>query len=142
MVLIDTTIWSLALRRAKRKLSTTEQRLVAAWVELVKTGAATLIGPIRQEILSGVRHQRDFDKLRRRLSAFRHVEILPIDYDQAASYYNACRVGGVVGTAIDLLICAVAARCDTSIFTTDGDFQCLARFAPIKLYALPSSASG
>ena len=133
-VLVDTSIWSLVLRRRQRDLNAYECRLVEEWVSLVKTGCAMLIGPIRQEVLSGIRYPEDFAALRRRLSAFGYLEIVPGDYDRAASFFNACRAKGVVGTPIDLLICAVAARSDVAIFSTDSDFQRYARHLPIRLH--------
>ncbi len=135
MVLVDTTIWSLALRRRPRNLNPDEQRLVEEWTLLVRTGRAALIGPVRQEVLSGIRRVSDFAALRQRLSAFRHVEILPADYDQAASFFNTCRSRGIVGTSIDMLICATAARLNIPIFTTDPDFSRYARLLPIRRYA-------
>jgi hypothetical protein len=48
VILIDTPIWSLALRRRKRDLSHDEWGDVAEWERLVRAGTASLIGPIRQ----------------------------------------------------------------------------------------------
>ncbi len=52
MVLVDTSVWSLALRRKPEHLSPREQLLVAEWSELVREGRVQMIGPIRQELLS------------------------------------------------------------------------------------------
>ena len=60
-VLVDTTIWSLALRRRLRDLSDDEARLVARWAELIQSGQAILIGLVRQEILSGIRDRVAFE---------------------------------------------------------------------------------
>ncbi len=127
IVLVDTTIWSLALRRRPGVLGSGERLLVEEWVRLVRSGEAVLIGPIRQEILSGIRSQRSFDAIQESLGDFRYVEILATDYDQAACFFNRCRSHGIAGTAVDLLICAVAHRVDIPVFTTDGDFR---RYAP------------
>lgn len=133
-VLVDTTIWSLALRRRTRDLNHRERLLVQEWASLVEAGQVLLIGPIRQEILSGIRRESEFLAVRTRLSAFGCIEILPEDYDQAAAFFNACRGKGFAGTAIDLLICAVAARADAPIFTTDEDFVRYAELLPIRLH--------
>jgi len=127
IVLVDTTIWSLALRRRRRTLSAGERLLVDEWKRLVRSGEAVLIGPIRQEILSGIRDEESFASIRESLGDFRYLEIVPFDYDQAARFFNVCRTQGISGTAIDLLICAVAHRHDVPIFTTDLDFS---RYAP------------
>ena len=133
-VLVDTTIWSLALRRRTHDLNRRERLLVEEWAELVKAGQVLLIGPIRQEILSGIRRESDFLAVRTRLSAFGCIEIVPEDYDQAAAFFNTCRGRGVSGTPIDLLICAVASRVDAAIFTADDDFARYADILPIRLH--------
>ena len=133
-VLVDTTVWSLALRRRRGDLAAGEKRLVREWGRLVEGGEALLVGPVRQEILSGIRQDSDFEAVRRELSAFSYVPILPHDYDQAAAFFNTCRAKGVTGTAVDLLICAVASRLKVPIFTTDTDFKGYAKHLPIRLH--------
>ncbi len=137
IVLIDTTIWSLALRRRSQNLNDREQLLVEEWIRRVRSGEATLIGPIRQEVLSGIRSPDAFVAIQERLGDFRYLEIIPPDYDQAARFFNLCRARGITGTAIDLLICAVAHRFDVPIFTTDGDFQHYATHVGIRLHRPP-----
>lgn len=134
-VLIDTTIWSLALRRRPEKLSSFEQDLVAEWGNLARSGRAVLIGPIRQEVLSGIREEKVFAALQARLSEFRSLEVLPGDYDQAAGFFNVCRSRGITGTPIDMIICALAFRHDLPIFTTDPDFPQYSRHVPIRLHS-------
>lgn len=131
-VLVDTTIWSLALRRRERKPS--EQRLVGALAELIQNYAALLIGPIRQEVLSGVANPKQFRVIQEYLRAFEDEPILTSDYEAAANMYNACRAKGVQGSHVDFLICAVSVRCSVPIFTTDKDFKRYARHVGIKLY--------
>lgn len=134
IVLVDTTIWSLALRRRRRTLNELEQLLVLEWTRLVQSGEAVLIGPIRQEILSGIREEKSFESIRESLGDFRYLEIHPDDYDQAARFFNRCRTHGITGTAIDLLLCAVAHRFETPIFTTDPDFGYYAPHTGIRLH--------
>lgn len=111
------------------------------WTRLVRSGEAVLVGPIRQEILSGIRDERSFTAIQEILGDFRYLEIQPFDYDQAARFFNVCRARGVSGTAIDLLVCAVAHRFDVAIFTTDTDFQRYASHLEIRLHeSLPRSS--
>jgi predicted nucleic acid-binding protein len=138
MVLVDTSIWSLALRRRREQLNTRERQLLEELTGLIRAGLAALTGPVRQEILSGVREPNTFDRLRRRLDAFVYLHILSVDYDQAAAFSNKCRASGVTGTPTDLLLCAVAHRVGIALFTTDSDFEHLARMLPIRLHALPA----
>jgi hypothetical protein len=69
-VLVDTTIWSLALKRRPGSRNAEEGRLVKAWEELVRDGRIVLLGLIRQEILSGIADGRQFARLRDALTAF------------------------------------------------------------------------
>ena len=133
-VLIDTTVWSLALRRRRENLSDAQRRVVEEWRRLVLDGRAGIVGPIRQEVLSGVRAPEIFDRLRHHLAGFDCIEIGIDDYDQAARFYNTLRAGGVAGSAVDLLICAVASRVSVPIFTTDHDFLRYAAQLPIRLH--------
>jgi len=123
------------LRRTPHDLSAAEQDLVDEWAGLVRSGQAVLAGPIRQEVLSGVKREADFEALRQRLFAFALLPIQLGDYDSAASFFNTCRAHGIVGTTVDMLLCAIAARTRSSIFTADQDFPRYARHLPIHLHA-------
>ena len=136
IVLVDTTIWSLALRRRPKDLSEQEQALVVEWTRLVRSGHAVLMGPSRQEILSGLREPTTFDALREILGDFRYLEVLPTDYDEAARLFNRCRSQGIAGTSVDLLICAVALRLEVPVFTTDKDFEHYSRALGVALHSL------
>ena len=58
-VLVDTSVWSLALRRSARSLSAAEQRLTALLRELINEGRAAMVGPVRQEILRNQSEMED-----------------------------------------------------------------------------------
>ncbi len=139
MVLVDTSVWSLALRRDPRDLNPEQERVVTEWLGLVRDGWARLIGPIRQEILSGVRHRPQFAALEGRLSAFPDAPVEAVDYVEAARLFNLCRESGVTGTLVDLLICAVACRAGWSIFSIDNDFKRYAKLLPIRLHRYRTS---
>ncbi len=129
-VLVDTSVWSLALRRAKRLGDAVPRDLA----ELVDEGRVAIIGPIRQELLSGIKERVQFDRLRQHLLAFPDLVLESSDYEQAADFCNKCRTRGIQGSNTDFLICAVAARRDMSIFTTDGDFRHFSKALPVTLY--------
>ena len=135
MILVDTPIWSLALRRRPHDLKAAEARHVREWERLVRAGAAQLIGPVRQELLSGVRDDRAWERLRAALRPFPDVPITTDDYERAAQFFNRCRAKGIVGSAIDLLICAVSAGYGAPIYTTDADFRRYAAVLRLKLHA-------
>ena len=131
-VLVDTSIWSLALRRAEhiRNSEVPELR------RLITAHLVEIIGPIRQEVLSGVRDQPQFDRLEDNLAAFSDVTLLSEDYVTAAKFFNLCRSKGVQGSNTDFLICAVAVRHDFTVFTTDRDFFLFAKYLPITIHEI------
>lgn len=136
IVLVDTPVWSLALRRKSTDLNARERILTGAMAELIREGRAQLMGVIRQELLSGIRDEERFQKLRNYLSAFDEPDLAILDYEEAARMHNLCRARGIAGSAIDFLVCAVAQRRDWHIFTTDHDFERYARVIGLKLYAV------
>lgn len=134
MALVDTSIWSMALRRSRQRLAPTESRHVTLLEELILEGRARLLGVVRQELLSGVRHPEQFARLREHLRAFPDVVLDREDYERAAEMNNTCRAQGVSGSAIDFLICAVAVGRGWAIHTSDRDFERCGRYLPITLY--------
>jgi predicted nucleic acid-binding protein len=134
MVLVDTSVWSLALRRKQTDLSPGEQGLKTALQELVQDGRAQIVGPVRQELLSGIRAEDSFRKVRDALRAFEEPQLQMQDYEEAARINNMCRSRGIAGSAIDSLICAVAHLRGWEIFTTDRDFARYNKVLALKLY--------
>ncbi|MEN9469967.1 MAG: hypothetical protein RL630_1700 [Verrucomicrobiota bacterium] len=128
-VLVDTGVWSLALRRTDGYLHPETEELL----RLVMAHVAEIIGPVRQEILSAVRDRPHFARLENHLDAFPDVPLLSEDFVTAAKFFNLCRPQGIQGSNIDFLLCAVAVRCDLAIFKTDGDFRHFAKCLPIAL---------
>ena len=135
MILVDTPIWSLALRRRPHDLNPGEERHVREWERLVRAGDAHLVGPIRQELLSGVRETQAWERLRAALRPFPDLPISTDHYERAAQFFNRCRTKGISGSAIDLLICAVSAAYGAPIYTTDQDFRRYAGVLKLKLHA-------
>jgi predicted nucleic acid-binding protein len=135
MVLVDTPIWSLALRRREAALNANERVLTARFAEFIQDGRARILGPIRQEVLSGIRDEFQFKRLREYLRAFEEPALEISDYEEAASMNNRCRARGISGSAVDFLICAAAHRRNWEIFTTDSDFSHYAGVLSIKVLA-------
>jgi predicted nucleic acid-binding protein len=131
-VLVDTPIWSLALRRRHDVRNTPAREELTA---LIEDGRVAMIGPIRQELLSGLKDRAQFERVSAHLRAFSDTEILTSDYEEAASFYNLCRARGIQGSNTDFLICAIAARNEFSIYTTDRDFHHFATVVPLALHA-------
>ena len=134
-VLVDTSVWSLALRRPSGTTVTAEQQAtVQALRDLVLDGRAVLIGAIRQELLSGIKTQTQFDTLKTRLMAFDDIALTLQDYEVAAQSFNTCRANGVQGSNTDFLICAVAINHQLPVFTLDRDFEMYRRWLDFEVY--------
>ncbi len=128
-VIVDTSIWSLAFRR-KKKQSSSEVKFLGSLIDNQKV---CIIGPIRQEILSGIKVSKQFIQLKDNLGSFDDFPIITKDYELAAEYFNICRNKGIQGSNTDFLICAVSYRNRFPIFTTDKDFEKFSKHIPIAL---------
>ena len=122
----------------------------SAWIEFLrKTGSETNIemrnvltrrhhicDVVTMEILSGARDDANAQTLKRLLSRATVIETKPIDYQNAASIYRACRqVGITVRTQIDCLIAAIAIRTGTPILHQDSDFNAIAQITKLKMHS-------
>jgi predicted nucleic acid-binding protein len=127
-LLVDTCVWSLALRRKNGlSLSPDEQRLKAQLVQAIQDGRVAMLGLLRQEILSGIKEKAQFDRVKAALDPYLDEPINTADHEYAARAYNECRNQGVEPGTVDILICAVAVRRGWEVLSSDGDLnRCLA----------------
>ncbi len=135
-MLIDTSVWSLALRRQHEVISPREGKLTKQLRTLIDEDRVLMIGPIRQELLSGIRSAAQFDRLSEGLRSFPDAPLETADYETAAAMGNECRAAGTATSAIDLLICAAAFRRQAQLLTTDRDFERYAEILPLKLFPI------
>jgi predicted nucleic acid-binding protein len=133
-ILVDTSVWSLAMRRKKENLNPNEQALVTELAELIREGRVRIIGLIRQELLSGIKTIEQYEKLRLYLRAFRDERIETADHEEAAKAGNRCRTKGIVVSIVDILLCTIATQRKWAIFTTDPDFRNYARALPFSMH--------
>jgi predicted nucleic acid-binding protein len=131
MVIVDTSVWSLALRRKQPSAVA----VTAEFARLIDLGEALIAGPIRQELLSGITTQTQFKLLRERLEAFPDIPVHTADYERAAACFNQCRTQGIQGSNTDFLICALALRLDLPVFSLDQDFARYAHVLKVRLHA-------
>ena len=117
MVLVDTPIWSLSLRRRAVDLSELEQQLTHNLYRLIRYRQVTLLGPIRQEVLSRIREEAQFRRIREHLRDFSNVAVDERDYEEAAWASTLCRGVRIAASLVDMLMCAVAMRYGWEIFT-------------------------
>jgi len=130
-IIVDTCVWSLALRHngtGKQSIHVTELE------NLIFDHRVQLIGPVQQELLSGIRQEAQFEKLQKSLRSFPNLPITTADYVLAAKFFNLCRSKSVQGSNTDFLICALAVQNSVPIYTTDRDFEYFVKHLPITLH--------
>ena len=130
MVLIDTSVLSLILRRDNSNKHTKE------FISLLTKNRAFIIGPIKQELLSGISDEKQYNLLKDKLKAIPEIIITNEDYEKAASFFNICRKKGIQGSHIDFLICAVAHHNNMAIYSLDQDFAHFQKCLDIRLYSV------
>ena len=122
-VVIDTSVWSLYVRRKRRQLRPDQRGQVEEVRLLIREGRALMPGPIRQELLSGIHDDVAFERIRLLSEGIPDLPLERDDYVEAARLSNRCRDKGVSGAPIDILICAVCLRRDLPVFSADADFD-------------------
>ena len=127
-VLVDTCIWSDVLRH-----KSPDTYLAIKLQELIRNARVAIIGPIRQELLSGISQARQFNGLKDTLAYFEDLPLNTEHYEKAAEYCNICRRKGISGSTVDFLICAVAVMENLTIFTVDKDFENYKQYLPLRL---------
>ena len=125
IVLVDTSVWSLALRAPAK-----EPKIVAKLRKHVQGGRVVLLGVIVQELLQGFRDDRDVTRVATQLEAFPLVQLSRDDHVAAATLHRACAKRGVTASTIDCHIASAAIRHRCSLLTNDDDFTRIARVAP------------
>jgi predicted nucleic acid-binding protein len=128
---VDTSVWSLALRR-DLPASNPEVRVLVRAIESGETLLTT--GLVLQELLQGFSGPRSRDQILDRFSA---VPLLAPDRDdhiRAAELRNRCRRNGVQIGTIDALLAQLCIRHDLTMLTTDGDFRRMAAHSALKVW--------
>jgi predicted nucleic acid-binding protein len=133
IMLVDTCVWFLALRRSAGNLNVQEAHAVESLKHAILDGNARMAGVVRQELLSGVREKSQFESLRTATRAFEDVALTITDYEDAAACDNLCRLAGISGGTTDFLLCAIAIRRQWAILTVDKDFSNYAKKLPLRL---------
>jgi len=132
-ILIDTSIWSLALRRQSGVVNPESVMLRT----LIEQGEDIhLLGIILQEVLQGIKNPKDFHILKDYLDAFPLIELTREDYIKAAELKNRLIKKGKQISTIDALIASASISNSCYLFTTDKDFEHIAQHSSLKLFRM------
>jgi predicted nucleic acid-binding protein len=127
MSLIDTSAWIEYLRKTGSRTNIEVRRTLNI--------DAQICDVIRMEILAGARDQQHVTQLEKLLARATTIKTEPVDYDNAAAIYRACRKLGVtIRAQIDCLIAAIAIRTNTKIIHHDSDFDAIAQVTKLKIH--------
>ncbi|MBI2898533.1 MAG: PIN domain-containing protein [Deltaproteobacteria bacterium] len=129
-VIVDTSVWSLALRRDDPP-GCREVELLRKLID--GRDVVCLTGTILQETLQGFRSDERFKRLVRALAPFPLVRLARADYVFAAEIRSVCRSGGIQVGTMDAQIAAAAIRHECSLLTTDRDFHRIGTRFPLDL---------
>jgi predicted nucleic acid-binding protein len=128
---VDTSVWSLALRRDAPGGSAEVKALALA---LERGDPIVTTGLVLQELLQGFSGPKSRELILERFSALPLLAPDRDDHIAAAELRNTCRRNGLQIGTIDALLAQLCIRYTLTLLTTDQDFIGLARLAPIKLW--------
>ena len=136
-VIVDTSVWSLLLRRDRKVLNAEELEVVELLQKLIESGLAQIVGLVRQELLTGVKSHKQFELLQDKLTAFDDLRLELDDFVEAARVTNLCIAAGLKFNkrmSVDLLLCASAMRRQWPVFSADRDFVTYQKVLNFELY--------
>lgn len=129
---IDTSVWSLALRRDAPAQAAPVQALVRA-IEAGETLLTT--GLVLQELLQGFAGPRARTQILDRFSAIPLLVPDRDDHVQAAELRNTCRRAGIQVGTVDALLAQLCIRHGLTMLTADNDFRHMASHCALKLWS-------
>ena len=142
MIVVDTSVWSLALRRRRgpRGLAAPEPHGAALLRRLIQAGEPVAVtGAVVQELLSGLRHEEQVQRLNTVLEPFPTLLATRETHVLAASLSNACRRGGVACSSVDAIIAALTLEQSGLLLTADQDFGRIAEHCDLRVQLVPGA---
>jgi predicted nucleic acid-binding protein len=127
-ILVDTSVWSLALRRDGEASG---PEVLALKDALVGDEVVVTTGLVLQELLQGFSGPKAHAQIIQRFSALPLIKPDWVDHVAAAEVRNTCRRAGVQMGTIDALLAQLCVRHDLTLLTTDKDFVHAAEHCPI-----------
>ena len=127
---VDTSVWSLALRRDSPQNSREVKLLHRA---LSEGNAIFTTGLVLQELLQGFLGAKASSQIIERFAALAFVIPDRVDHIQAAEIRNCCRRKGIQIGTIDALLAQLCLRHELELLTTDNDFKYISKVYPLRL---------
>ena len=134
---VDTSVWSLALRRDSSGDAPEPRRLQEA---LASREAVYTTGIVLQELLQGFRGPTARDAIVERFAPLPMIVPDRDDHVAAADLRDTCQRHGVRLGTVDALLARLCLHHDLELLTTDGDFHHAARHTPLRIWWPPATA--
>ena len=128
---VDTSVWSLALRR-DRESPAPQVRVLHDALEHGDTVVTT--GLVLQELLQGFSGPRARKEIIDRFSALPLLLPERKDHIDAAELRNACRRAGLLLGTIDAIIAQLCIRNELTLLTTDNDLVMAAAHCKLRVW--------
>ena len=128
---VDTSVWSLALRRDTPPDLAEVDELKKA----LDAGMVCTTGLVLQELLQGFRRPKARDQIVSRFTALPVLQPGREDHIQAAELRNRCRRKGIQAGTIDALLAQLCVHYDLTMLTTDNDFKHIASVVPLNVWS-------
>lgn len=129
-MIVDTSVWSLALRRDHPRRNRQVQRFQQALLD----GEVVLTGIVLQELLQGLVEGPTKDRLVGELSKLSLLVPGRADHLLAAQLFTTCRRKGVQLATVDALLASLCIRRDLVLLSTDKDFSHASRHIGLKIW--------
>jgi predicted nucleic acid-binding protein len=130
-IFVDTSVWSLALRRD----APSPAKEVRALIQAIEAGDTILTtGLVLQELLQGFSGPRNRAQILDRFSAVPLLVPTRDDHIAAAELKNRCRRAGVRVGTIDAILAQLCLHHDLIMLSTDNDFKRIASQCALKLW--------
>ena len=134
-LLVDTSVWSLALRR---DVQTTEPEIDVLKAALAGSDVVVTTGLVLQELLQGFAGPKSRKQIIEGFSSLPLIQPDREDHIAAADLRNMCRRAGVQVGTVDSLIAQLCIRHDLMLLSTDKDFAHAAQHCKLKLWCYKS----
>jgi len=129
-VFVDTSVWSLALRRD----SPPDLPEVRELRRSLQSGSVYCTGLVLQELLQGFAKPKAHKKIVSYFSALPLLVPNRDDHVRAAELRNQCRRNGIQVGTIDALLAQLCMRSELAMLTTDNDFHNMAEVVQLSVW--------
>lgn len=131
-LLVDTSVWSLALRR---DASTAEPEVLQLKDAMMGADVVVTTGLVLQELLQGFSGPKSRAQIIERFAALPLLQPDREDHVAAAEIRNTCRRAGVQIGTIDALLAQLCVRHDLTLLSTDNEFKLAAPHCALRVWA-------